>query len=740
MEDRILRIDYKDEMKQSFIDYAMNVIIDRALPDVRDGLKPVHRRILYAMSELGMTHDKPYKKSARIVGEVLGKFHPHGDSSVYEAMVRLTQEFQLLVPLVQGHGNFGSIDGDSPAAMRYTEARLAPIALEIVGDLDKDVVDYADNFDNSLKEPKVLPSHFPHLLVNGVDGIAVGMATSIPSHNPQEIVKGIIRYIDDPTISIKQLMKTIKGPDFPNGGTIINKEDLLSIYETGKGKIRIRAKLETESISHGRTNVVITEIPQTYSGSKTKLIEKLIDLAKDRKLDEITDVRDESDRTGIRIVLEVKKGVNIDNFLQKLYKRTPLEDTMGVEFIAIVEDRPQTLNLQKLIFHYVEFQKEIGRKKYAYLLRKARDRKEVLDGLLRATDHIDVIIEAIRGSKDVSMVKACLMNGAVDNISFKTKSAEKKAMKFDFTERQTQAILDMRLQRLIQLEISKLDEELQNLMKNIHTYEDILKNESSLLKVIKAYLVDMGKRYGAKRKTTIDHVEIVEYIEEIKEEELYVLIDRFGYIKATELSNVKRASDDALNDFKHSFILMNVDKVGVITNTGNFHQIKVMDIPKTKLKEKGTPIENVSKMNNEQIVWIGNVTELLSKKVLLTTQKGMVKVLDGAELETNRGMINTTKLEEDDELISAIEIEEEPEQVALVTKNGNALKFSFGDIPIQKRSSKGVIGVVVRGDDSVNEVYLIRKGEQKSIEWEEKSISLNSLRARKRGSEGKPFS
>lgn len=739
MEDRITTIDYEDEMSQSFIDYAMSVIVDRALPDVRDGLKPVHRRVMYAMHDLGMTHDKPFKKSARIVGDVIGKYHPHGDTAVYETMVRLAQDFNMNIPLVQGHGNFGSIDGDPAAAMRYTEARLAPVALELLGDIDKNVVEFTDNFDNTLKEPSVLPSRFPNLLINGVTGIAVGMATDIPPHNSIEVFKGITKRIDNPNITIKQLMKIIKGPDFPTGGIITNKEDLLSIYESGKGKIRIRAKLEIENASHGRNNVIITEIPQTYSGSKTKLIEKLIDLARDRKLDEITDVRDESDRTGIRIVLEVKRGVNVDNFINKLYKRTPLEDTMGVEFLAIVNNRPQTLNLLEMIDHYINFQKEITTKKYQNLLGKAEDRKEVLEGLLRATDVIDIIIEAIRGSKDVNMVKKCLMNGDVTGITFRTKASEKQAKKFDFTERQTQAILDMRLQRLIQLEVTKLDEEYNQMLSNIEEYKDILTNESSLMNVIKSYLAEMQKAYGKKRKTVIDDVETQEYVEEVKEEELYVLIDRFGYIKTTEMVNVKRANEDALKDFPHNFIMMNTDKVGVFTDKGNFHQIKASELPKTKLKDKGVPIENVSKMEQEKIVWIGNVTDVLAHKLLLTTKQGFVKVTDGIEFDTIRGMINATKLEDDDMIASVIAIEGEPEHVALITKSGKALKFSYNEVPLQKRNSKGVSGMIVKDNDEVTNVELLLKGEPKTFMWKKKEIQLNSIRARKRNSEGKPL-
>lgn len=737
MEDRIIPVSYEEEMKQSYIDYAMSVIVDRALPDVRDGLKPVHRRILYAMKELNNTHDKPYKKSARIVGEVIGKYHPHGDSAVYDAMVRLAQDFNLMVPLIEGHGNFGSIDGDSAAAMRYTEARLAPVAQEILSDIEKSTVPFNDNFDNTLKEPVVLPSKFPHLLVNGVNGIAVGMSTNIPTHNLQEITRGIIRYIDNPNISVKQLMRTIKGPDFPTGGIISNKKDLYKIYEKGNGTIKIRGKVKVEPSSHGKKNVVITEIPYTYSGNKSAFIEKFINQVKDRKIEEVIDIRDESDKDGIRIVLEVKRGVDIDQFLNKLYTRTPLEDTFGVHMLALVDGKPQVLSLKDMIVHFVAFQKEITLKKYSHLLKKAKERQEILSGLLEATNVIDTIIEAIRGSKDVKMAKACLMHGKTDGIQFRTKKAEKQAKTFSFTEIQAQSILDMRLQRLIQLEINELNKELKKLNALIKQYKLILNDEETLMSVIKEYVEEIGKKYGTKRKTEIDDIETEEYVEEIVEEEIQILIDRFGYIKSTEISNIKRMGEDTIKEIPYTFTLLNTDKVALFTNKGMFYRIRALDIPKAKILDRGVPIENLTKMKNEQIIWVGKYEELLNGLVLISTKKGFVKVVNGSEFDTIRSSIMATKLKEDDEIVSIIPIKDVPDYVCMITKNDMALKFPFNEIPQQKRNSLGVSGLTMEKEDEVHIVYVLNKENENVITYHKKKINLNSIRSRKRNSKAK---
>ncbi|PLS19657.1 DNA topoisomerase [Bacillus sp. M6-12] len=737
--ENIVKVDFEDEMKKSFIDYAMSVIVQRALPDVRDGLKPVHRRILYAMKDLGMTHDKPYKKSARITGEVIGKYHPHGDTAVYEAMVRLAQDFNMQVPLVQGHGNFGSIDGDSAAAMRYTEARLAPVALEMLSDLEKGVVDFQGNYDNTEKEPMVLPARFPHLLVNGISGIAVGMATNMPPHNLIEIIKGIIDYIDNPEITIAKLMKHIKGPDFPTGGIITTKKDLQTMYETGEGKLRVRAKIEIEDAGYGKTNLVVTEIPYTYSGSKAKLIEKIENLAKDKKLEELSDIRDESSKDGIRLVLEVKKGINIEKFLNKLYKRTPLEDTFSSNFLALVNGKPETLSLKQMIEHFVEFQKEITTKKYQYMLRKAKERQEILQGLIKAQDMIDLIVEILRGSKDVKMAKNCLMNGVVEGIAFKTKKSEKQATKLDFTESQTDAILDMKLQKLISLELDKLTEEFNEKTKDVETYENILSHESVLLDVIKSYLKDISKSYGKKRKTVIDDMETVEYVEEFKEEELYVLIDRFGYVKTTDVLNVQRSNEDTVKEFKHSLLTMNTDKVCMFTKEGNLHSVKLMDIPKVKIKDKGVPIDTLVKIGKEEVVLLDTFQNLKEKKLMFTTKQGMIKIVDGSEFETNRSSISATKLDTGDEVVSVhiLEDNEDISHVVTVSDKGFALKFEMESVPAIKKGSKGVKTITLTEEDYVVNVVLLKKSDKESIvKVNGKEVNLKSMKTKKRNQLG----
>jgi len=742
MEDRLIQVDYEEEIQKSYIDYAMSVIAQRALPDVRDGLKPVHRRILYAMYELGLMPDKPFRKSARIVGDVLGKYHPHGDSAVYETMVRMAQDFRMPIPLIEGHGNFGSIDGDNPAAMRYTEARLSKASLELLKDLEYKTVDFTDNFDNTLKEPTVLPSRFPQLLVNGVNGIAVGMTTNIPPHNLSEVIDGVIAYMKNPNISVKQLMRYIKGPDFPTGGIIVNKEELLSIYEkgTGKnglGKIRVRARVLIENAGQGKTNIVITEIPFSYAGNKTKFIEHFISLMRERKLEEISDVRDESSKEGIRIVLEVKRGVNIDNLLNKLYKKTPLEDSISVIFLALVNQRPEVLNLKDLIRHFVEFQKEIVKKKYQYLLEKAEEKQEVLEGLIKATEQIDVIIEVLRGSQDTKMVRNCLINGVTDGISFKTKKAEKEAKKFRFTERQADSILDMRLQKLIQLEVSKLEKEFQDICQSIQKYRSILHHEEELLAVIQEDLREIQQRYKQKRKTEIQQVETAEYTEEIVEEELGILVDRFGYIKAVDIASMKR-NEEKQKDFAFSLIGKNTEKLGLFTNKGKYYLVKVQDIPKGKWKDKGIPIENIAKMKDEKLVFIERATECLNHSLLFISKKGMIKVVEGKEFDVSRSGVLAFRLEEDDELVSVLpigRIDNSSTFVAIITKNSYALRFPLQEVPIQKKNAKGVKGISLKEGDEVRAVYVFQM-DNGMITENEQEIDIEKIPIRKRGRSG----
>ena len=542
----IIQLDFSDEMKNSYRDYAVSVIISRALPDVRDGLKPVQRRILYAMTELGLAPDKPHRKSARIVGDTMGKYHPHGDSSIYDALVHMTEDYSLNLPLVDGHGNFGSIDGDSAAAMRYTEARLSAGALTLLENLDKGLVPFGPNFDESEKEPLVLPATLPNLLINGTTGIAVGMATNIPPHNVSEVIDGTVALIKNPDITTKGLMKYIKGPDFPTGAIITNADSIEQIYNTGEGKLTIRAKTEIENSDNGRKNIVITEIPYTVAGNKTKLLESLVALTKDKVFDEIYDVRDESSKEGIRLVIEVKKDRNIENLLNGLYKKTAMEDTYGVNMLAVKDKQPITFTLKHMLQEFVLFQEELYTKEYEHLLAKAKDRLEIVNGLIKATDVIDLIIEILRGSQSVKQAKSCLIDGITEGITFRSKKSEKDAATLSFTERQADAILAMPLSRLIGLELLKLHQEKDVLDDNIAQYLVILNNKEELDKTIIARLKRYKKQFGVPRKTELANVSQVKYVEEIKEEDIYVLIDRFGYINRFDVAKAIDQNIDIL--------------------------------------------------------------------------------------------------------------------------------------------------------------------------------------------------
>ncbi|MDE7209936.1 MAG: DNA topoisomerase 4 subunit A, partial [Lachnospiraceae bacterium] len=576
--DNIIQLDFSEEMKTSFRNYAISVIIDRALPDVRDGLKPVQRRILYSMTELGLDPKKPHRKSARIVGDTMGKYHPHGDSSIYEALVHMAEDFSMQIPLVDGHGNFGSIDGDPPAAMRYTEARLSEGAMALLDNLDKNLVEFMPNFDDSEKEPKVLPAMLPNLLINGTTGIAVGMATNMPTHNPVEIMNAIIAYMDKPDITVAELMEHVPGPDFPTGGTIVNGNDLRSIYETGEGKIKIRSTTTVEPSDGGRKNIVITEIPFTSAGNKTKLVESLVTLMKDKVFDEIYDVRDESS-ADVRIVIEVKKDRDIDNLLNGLYKKSPMEDTYGVNMLAIKDNQPILFNLKTLVSEFVLFQEELYTRQYEHLLDKAGKRQEIVNGLIRAVDLIDLIIEILRGSTSVSQAKACLMSGKTEGINFKSKASAKTAATLDFTERQADAILAMQLSKLIGLELLKLHEENQELSKQIEEYNDILGNKKSLYKVIKSNLKNYKKQFNTERRTKITHAETANYVEEVRIEDSYVLIDKFGYTKSVDNATFSRTTEENLKEYVYIIRMKNNDKLCLFTREGNMYQIKASAIP-----------------------------------------------------------------------------------------------------------------------------------------------------------------
>ncbi len=739
--ENIIQLDFSEEMKISYRDYAVSVIVARALPDVRDGLKPVQRRILYAMKELGLSPDKPHRKSARIVGDTMGKYHPHGDSSIYDALVHMTEEYSLNAPLVDGHGNFGSIDGDGAAAMRYTEARLSPAAMTMLENLEKGLVDFGPNFDESEKEPLVLPAMIPNLLMNGTTGIAVGMATNIPPHNPGEVIDAVIAYMDRPGISIQKLMDYVPAPDFPTGGIITNASEIPAIYESGEGKIRLRARTELEKGENGRTNIVITEIPYTISGNKTKLVENLSALVKDKVFDEIYDVRDESSKEGIRIVIEVKKGRDIDNLLNGLYKKTQMEDTYGVNLLAITGGQPKLFNLKEMIEEFVLFQEDLYTKEYRFLLEKAKKRLEIVEGLMKATDVIDLIIEILRGSSSVRQAKACLIEGITDDIRFKSRESEKQAAGLLFTETQADAILAMPLSKLIGLEILKLHEENETLLANIAGYEKVLSSVKELYKVIKAKLREYKKQLGRERRTELSDVVAQAYVEEVKIEDIYVCIDRFGYTKSMDEAAFLRASDEAKNEYPHIIRMKNTDKICLFTNQGNMHQVKADKIPRCKIRDKGTLIHNLCKMSNDEDALLYMAFEDLFESMLLFTIKsGYIKLVSGAEFDTNRLQIAATKLDDGDEVcgvtaLTASEVLAGTKKVILLTEKGLSLGFPVSEVSEFKKTSRGVKAITLEKGDCLAFSTAVDVNAE-TFEYEGKTLNARRVRNRKRAAKG----
>lgn len=739
-ESQIIRTEYSDLMKKSYIDYAMSVIISRALPDVRDGLKPVQRRTLYDMYELGIRYDKPYRKCARIVGDTMGKYHPHGDSSIYEALVVMAQEFKKGITLVDGHGNFGSIEGDGAAAMRYTEARLTKFTQEVcLADLDKDVVDFGPNFDETEKEPMVLPIRVPNLLVNGAEGIAVGMATSIPPHNLGEVIDAVKAYIKNDSISTKQLMKYIKGPDFPTGGIVVNKDDLLSIYETGQGKIRIRGKVEAEEIKGGKKQLVISEIPYTMIGTGIgKFLNDVAGLIESKKTTDITDISNQSSKEGIRIVLELKKGADVENLKNMLYKKTRLEDTFGVNMLAVADGRPETLGLKKIIEHHVDFRFELATRKYRTLLGREKEKSEVQEGLIKACDVIDLIIEILRGSKSVKDAKACLVNGVTDNITFKSSISKKMAVLLRFTERQATAILEMRLYRLIGLEVQALIAEHEQTLKNIARYEDILNHYDSMAEVIIEELNAFKKEYAKPRRTVVENAEEAVFEEKkIEEQEVVFLMDRFGYARTVDTAVYERNKEAADSENKYVVHCMNTGKICIFTNKGKMHQVKVLDLPHGKFRDKGVPIDNISNYSSadEQIVSVYDSEQMRFAMFLFTTAQGMIKKVDGSEFQVSKRTIAATKLQEEDFLLS-VQVINENKHVVLQTKSGYFLRFSASDVPVKKKAAVGVRGIRLQKKDEVDNVYLFEEGTETKITYNEKEVTLNRLKTAKRDGTG----
>ena len=691
---RILPVNLEQEMRNSYIDYAMSVIVSRALPDVRDGLKPVHRRILYAMQEAGMTSGKPYKKSARIVGEVLGKYHPHGDSSVYDALVRMAQDFSMRYMLADGHGNFGSVDGDPPAAMRYTEVRMAKIAELMLQDIDKDTVDFVPNYDESLKEPSVLPSKFPELLVNGTSGIAVGMATNIPPHNMSEVIDGVLMLIDNPDASVEELMTVIKGPDFPTGGLIMGTTGIRDAYTTGRGSVKMRAKAHIETMSNGKPRIVVTELP--YQVNKARLIEKIAELARDKQIEGITDLRDESDRKGMSIVIELRKDINPDIMLNQLYKHTQLQDTFGVIMLALVDNQPRILTLKQVLHYYIQHQEDVITRRTRYELSKAEGRAHILEGLTIALDHLDAVITTIRESQTADIARNALMDG------------------FKLSEKQAQAILDLRLQRLTGLEREKIEEEYQEVLKKIEWLKSVLADESKIMTIIKEELTAVKEKYGDARRTTITY-DMSEMSEEdlIADEDVVLTISHNNYIKRMKLDTYNKQNRGGQGilgmstkegDFVENILITTTHHtILFFTSRGRVHYLKAYQIAEASRQARGTALINLLKLDKgEKITAVLQVREYNPAKFLfMATRKGIVKKVQLSEFNTTRKLgVIALKLDDDDELIGVKQTDGQ-KQIVIGTRNGYAIIFDEEEVRSMGRIARGVKGIKLRDGDEV---------------------------------------
>ena len=730
-EDRkIIQHEIYDEMKTSYIDYSMSVIVARALPDVRDGLKPVHRRILYGLDALGITPDKPHKKSARIVGEVMGKYHPHGDASIYDAMVRLAQPWNMRYRLVDGHGNFGSMDGDGAAASRYTEARMAPFALEMLRDIDKDTVDFVDNYDGEEKEPVVLPARFPNLLVNGANGIAVGMATAIPPHNLKEVIDGTIKLIDDPDADVETLIKIIKGPDFPTGATIVGKTAIKEAYRTGQGKVKLRAKGTIEEGSRGITSIIFTEIP--YGVNKASMISHIAELVRDKKLEGIRDIRDESSKGEVRVVIELKKDVNPKVMLNRLYKHTELETNISIIMIALVDGRPQLLNIHDILTEYIKHQKEVLTRRTKFDLAKAEARAHILEGYRIALDHIDEIIKTIRESYD--------------------DAKEQLMKKFGLSAIQAQAILDMQLKRLQGLERDKIEAEYQELLKKIAYYKSLLADEHLLMGVVKDELTEIRNKWGDDRRTEIiaDEEEVDES-ELIEEENVVITVSHLGYLKRVSEDTYrtqKRGGKGITglttreNDFvKHLITTSTHDNLMFFTSMGKAYKIKAYEIPEANRTAKGTPAVNfLNLMQRERIQAVLPVKEFSEDRYLIAcTKMGNIKKMQLSEFDTNRkaGLI-AIKLRDGDDLISIKETKGDA-NVIIITKKGKCISFSEDDVRVMGRAAGGVRAILLDKDDEVVSMELARKGEELLVVTEKgygKRTPVKDYKVQARGGKG----
>jgi DNA gyrase subunit A len=729
---KIVEVNIEEEMKKSYLDYAMSVIVSRALPDVRDGLKPVHRRILYAMNELGLSPEKQYRKSARVVGDVLGKYHPHSDTSVYDAMVRLAQDFNTRYPLVDGHGNFGSVDGDSPAAMRYTEVKMTKLTIEMLRDINKETIDYRPNFDETLKEPIVLPSRFPNLLVNGSSGIAVGMATNIPPHNLKEVINGLIMLIDEPDTDIEGLMQSIKGPDFPTGAMIMGKEGIKSAFKTGRGKIKIRAVAEIEENNKGRNRIVVTELP--YQVNKANLVEKIAELVRDKRLEGISDLRDESDREGMRIVIELKRDANPNIVLNNLYKHTQLQVTFGIIMLALVNDEPKVLNLKQILTYYLDHQKEIITRRTQFDLNKAEERAHIVEGLKIALDNIDEVINIIRSSKEESIAKERLMKG------------------FGLSEKQAQAILDMRLRRLTGLEREKLEEEYESLIKEINRLKEILSSERLIYQIIKDELLEIKQKYGDKRRTKIvPSAEDIDIEDMIEEEDIIITLTHYGYIKRLPedtyktqrrggkgITGLTTREEDFVEDL---FITSTHDTILFFTNKGKVYSLKAYEIPEGRRQAKGIAIINLLNLTgNEKVNAVIPIKEYdPESNLVLATRKGIIKKtrLENFKNIRKNGLISIN-LREDDELIGVKKTNGKRE-IMIVTSNGMAIRFNEKDVREMGRNAMGVKAITLKDNDEVVAMDLVEEGKSLLVISEYgfgKRTPLDEYRIQNRGGVG----
>jgi len=746
MPEKIISTEYSDEMQQSFINYSMSVITSRAVPDIRDGLKPVQRRVLYAMNELGLNYDKEHRKSARIVGDAMGKYHPHGDSSIYDALVVLSQDFKKGMALVDGHGNFGSIEGDGAAAMRYTEARLKKFTQDVyLKDLDKNVVDFVPNFDETEKEPEVLPVRIPNFLLNGSEGIAVGMTTSCPPHNLAEIIDAMELLIDSPDATTDDLMTKLKGPDFPTGGIVINASELRDIYETGSGKIRVRGKAEfIRAQKRGeRDRIEITEIPYTMIGAAIgKFLCDVAELAEKKVFPEITDISNMSGKDGIRIVIELKSGSDGDRILQGLYKKTKLEDTFGVNMLCISDGKPEVLGLRDILKANLKFQLEINNRKYTTLLGKEEEKREVQEGLIRAVDIIDLIIEIIRGSKKLETAKNCLMTGETEGISFKSEQSCIDASKLDFTERQATAILELQLRKLIGLELLALEKEHKETLEKIRKYKRLLSSEKEMEKAIREDLENIRSEYSLPRRTVITDSEAAVY-EDKPEEVLPVVfsMNRFGYARMYDMTVYEKNREAIEEDSKYILFCLNTSKLCIFTDIGNCHFLKMKDVPLCRLKDKGIPIDNVTnyRSSSENILKLDSCDNLKDKILLFVTSHAMIKRVEASEFESVKKTISATKLNEDDSLVFVDEIF--GTQTVLVSRDRSVLRFKNDDISLLKKTSVGVRGMKLQDGDVIAAVYDFDPAEKQkiSVRIGSKKVNLSDIKLKKRDAKPDQF-